>query len=393
MHKFIYVLIGTLTVFSFWYAGRILQRNGILFFRRKYWKVASLPIFFFCVFYGLRFGRLVDYNVYAERYDILGRNTIYGNYEPLFRYAVHYMSSLHIPYWIFILLCSFSFVLALFKYLKLEQHRLAMPFIFMLAFFTSGGIEQLIRWYLGAVFFLLALSYLRDKKFIFFIVLSIVSCFFHFGFIILVPFSLLLLYDKSIMSSKICLTLFLFSIFVGTTQMLLPYLEYLNFMSINDKAERYVEGMERLLSGGYHAGIQEKQLIGNIRDAFMYSFPLIIGHRLIEKKLISHSLYNIYKIAIIVYPIFVKVEILDRYAQVLMIMSVPLICGNAFSYLFRHFFEQKVLEQAVGIISLLGFLQTFFWKNLLSRDEWFKMLFIWDAEGRDALPINYFINF
>lgn len=66
----------------------------------------------FSVFYGLRFGRLIDYNhYYYFRYIEIEETPSYYDYEYLFTKFVYLLNYVGCPYWIFIYICSFLFVI------------------------------------------------------------------------------------------------------------------------------------------------------------------------------------------------------------------------------------------------------------------------------------------
>ena len=392
-YQIIYVTLGVLTFLSFLWAGIKYTRYDNYNFRRNYWKIAILPIIMFSVFYGLRFGRLVDYNVYAENYSEIGKNILYNNYEFLFRNVVHYMYNFDIPYWIFILLCSVIYVVSLFCYFKHEDNKDSMLFILFLGFFCSGGIEQLVRWYLAFSFFLFSLYFIRKENYFCFTCFSASAFLFHMGFLLLVPVSFLFLVNRSLISNKLSICMLIFSVFLGNTQYLTQFVQYISFLSINEKATNWVEIIGSVLNGDFHEGIRVASFYRQLMWVVMFSFPILLGDKLIEAGLLKHGILNIYKIAVVVYPIFTQVEILDRYSQVLILISVPVVCGKAFMFLYRNTHLFNTVEFILGCLSLLSFLYTFFWNKLLEREEWYMLLFIWDADGRESLPVYHFVNF
>ena len=92
--KSIFWIFSIVLLWSFAYSGKKLSQTQ---HDKSYWKYAALPILVFTSFYGLRFGRLIDYNLYEVRYQALG-NHLDDEYELLFQYLCHWGASFGIHY-------------------------------------------------------------------------------------------------------------------------------------------------------------------------------------------------------------------------------------------------------------------------------------------------------
>ena len=109
---------------------------------------------------------------------------------------------------------------------------------------------------------------------------------------------------------------------------------YLNILSLNDKSSQYVDSFSTLVTEGTkNIGIREIGITTQIRIILAYSFPFFFLERLKTKGL-QYWIINTYCIAVLIYPIFSKVEILDRYASLLMLVSIPVIVGMSFQLFF-----------------------------------------------------------
>ena len=78
--KLIYILLKILLFIVFCFSGSWLSKAKT---NKSYWMIAIVPMLAFAIIEGLRFGRLIDYNVYYFRYIDLGEG-IEQFYELLF---------------------------------------------------------------------------------------------------------------------------------------------------------------------------------------------------------------------------------------------------------------------------------------------------------------------
>lgn len=72
-----------------------------------------------------------------------------------------------------------------------------------------------------------------------------------------------------------------------------------------------------------------------------------------------------------------------------MLISVPIIAGMSFQVFFSEFNRWNLIMKWYGILSFIANVYPIF-SYLFGRTEWWYMLFIWDANGRNTLPLNYF---
>lgn len=359
---------------------------------KSYWKLAVFPIVTFTLFYGLRFGRFVDWNLYEERYRLLGVNPSNGDYELLFSYLCHWMASAGIHYQFLILLNVFLVIWAIMWFLESPSYRKSLIPIFLVFICSVIQLEQLIRWYFGVSLFVFSICFLTRKKYIQYIAFSICACLMHIGFLPLIFFFLgIYLIKARLLSSKLCIILFILSILVGHTNMLSWLNPYLNILAINEKTTLYIDGFSSLVTVGLKGdGVWTYDAAAKIRMFLAYSYSVFCLKKLIEEKGITIWMANLYSIAIIILPIFSTVEILDRYSGTLILISAPVVIGMSFSLFISNY---KRLSKPMKIYAFLSFLCAIYpLMNFFRRTDWWWMLFIWDANGRDALPINLFLN-
>ena len=384
--KLVFCIFSILLLWSFIYSGKRISRVQD---DKSYWKLAALPIIVFTLFYGLRFGRLIDYNLYAVRYYSLG-NHLDDEYELLFRYVCHWGASLGIHYQFLILLITFLIMFSAFYLFKNLKYRKSLFYILLIFLSIIAPIEQLVRWYFAAAFYIFAIFYFSKTDYVRFGLFGVWRCLTTIGFVPLIAFFIVVYYIPiQLIPSNICIILLIFSTFLGETKMLESVTPYLNILSLNDKSSQYVDSFSTLVTEGTKSiGIREIGITTQIRIILAYSFPFFFLERLKTKGL-QYWIINTYCIAVLIYPIFSKLEILDRYASILMLVSIPVIVGMSFQLFFSQFNKWNLAMKYFGILSFIANVYPIL-SNLFGRTEWWYMLFIWDANGRSILPLIYF---
>lgn len=384
--KFVFYIFSILLIWSFAYFGKKISHAR---HDKSYWKLATLPIIIFTLFYGLRFGRLIDYNLYAIRYYNLGKH-LDDEYELLFRYICHWGASLGIHYQFLILLSTFLVIFSVFCLFKNIKYRESLFYILIIFLFVVTPIEQLIRWYLAAAFYIFAIFYFLNHNYIRFGLFATCACLTHIGYVPLIVFFIAIyLIRIQLIPCYICIILLILTTFLGETKILDNLALYLNILSFNDKSSQYVDSFSQLVTEGSKGiGIREFDFTTQIKIILAYSFPFLFLREL-KAKGIQYWIINTYCIAILIYPIFSKVEILDRYVNILMLISAPIIAGMSFHLFFSKFNKWSLPMKWYGILSFIANIYPIL-SFLFSRTEWWYMLFIWDANGRSTLPLNYF---
>ena len=133
MVKVIYITLKLLEFIVFYISGKQLSKTKT---NKSYWTIAIFPILIFSIVEGLRFGRMIDYNLYAIRYFTLG-NGIEGvdkEYEPLFDFLFTGAYNIGLPYYMFIFLQCFLLIFSILHLYKNFKNSLpyALPIVLSL---------------------------------------------------------------------------------------------------------------------------------------------------------------------------------------------------------------------------------------------------------------------
>lgn len=390
---FVYIVIRFLTAFIFYSVGK---KMAITKNNKKYWSLAILPILSFTVLFGLRFGRLIDFNYYCDRYYEMGRNIDAGEYEYIFKNICHYMASIGIPYQFFIILCSLALVVAVFNFLKPYKEGIMWMGLLFLQF--NGGIEMLVRWSLAAVFFITGITYLKkmelheiDKRnaYLKYLIYSLITCNIHAGFFPLVFFFLIIWQFRFfIFKPYLILILFILSLFLGHPKIFQFLNDYVQLFDFSDKASYYSGSFETIISEGTKTGMTEYNILTQIRFFLLFSLPIYFLNDLFKLNKVSYQEINIWAIAIILYPILNRVEILDRYSHILNFYII-IINGITYWHCFKYFNKLSATKKIFLLLSVISMLYPYIVKTLDYKGYQY-MLFYWDSMGREKLPESLF---
>lgn len=388
--KIIYTTLWTINIFIFWKYGLKMSKYS----EKKYWHFALLPILSYGVFMGLRFGRMIDYNYYCERYYALANDINAEDYEPLFKWICHYLGQIGIPYYIFILLCDVFLIITLLAFLK--DYRKAMPFMLIIFLNECNLVENYIRWYLGVAFFLIYMynigqNEMTKANIVNAIISAICASSIHVGFVFLsIVFCAIRFIKFQLIPTKLCSLLFLFSLIFGSASILIYLEPYLSLLGIDERSSIYIDKFQNIISGEFGTlGIKEWSYFRIFRQFVAYSFGLYFLKRIVNYNKVSYMDINCFSIGLIIFPIFKQVEILDRFSSVFTLYSI-IILGSSYTYAMNNFRHLKQFEKLYFVVSMMFY----FWPmldNFRYRD-WYNLMYIWDANGLEKLPVIYFLN-
>ena len=223
---------------------------------KKYLKTAMPSIIIYTLNEGLRFGRGIDYNIYAKDFVYNTGNQYFENGDLGFRYIGMLLQSLGMPFQAFVLLMSFILILSVLIFIRnfKECAPFALP-LFLLLFYTAT--ENLMRWFLGFSFVLIGFSFIVQenkpiKNYIYFTLFSLLSFFFHFAIIIIpIIYIVLIRFKRPLLKPVVSISLFVLIALSFQTSIMLSLKEYLNvFSMLSDKSTFYIDNAEQWLTGG-----------------------------------------------------------------------------------------------------------------------------------------------
>lgn len=356
-----------------------------------YWKNAIWIMLSYSIVMGLRFGRMIDYNVYYERYVSLGRHFGYLDYEFLFNSVCWLMYQAGISYQGFIWFLSVLLMGAVLFLVK--DYKNYAPYICILFLWEAHNAELFIRWYMAFAFFIIAFVQYKHKSYKSAILFSTLAVTSHIGALLVVAsvFGLSFI-KKQLIPSMLVEILFVVSLIYGSVGLLEFLNPYISILGIDDRSAHYAESFNKIINGEY--GIvgftQTRSWTNFVRIILSYSFPIFFIPVLLKKNILTQLEANIFIVGVIVFPVLAQVEILNRFGEAFLFFSI-IVSSLSYGYVFSHRYQFSSLTIILSNISML----CNYWPVLsciINRRYWWEMLFVWDADGRNTLPLQLFID-
>lgn len=380
--QLIFSTIEFLIFVSLIYAGSKVSKIRNI---NSYWHYSSIAIIIYTLGKGLRFGRPVDYNLYCERYYDIGKYGIETSYEPLFQLICSFFNFINLPYFVFILFCSFMIIYSSFRIAK--PYYKAALFIFPLFLIVTYSSEMLIRWYLAFSFYLIGLDFFIKSNYTKSFLWFIASACIHFGIIVVILLTIIgNLYNKKILSPKIVVILFTLTMFIGDLQWLHFFDSFIYIFSINEKAAFYVDNYTNIIDGTWKDTFY-LELPKKIRLWLAYAIPIFYLNR--TRTNIPPIFYNLFFIGVISLPLFLQVEILNRYNDCFLFFAM-IVIGMFYKEMFMQF-KKLPTHLKIGLFISIFCIYWSAVSYIFDNRPWYNMLFIWDDfNNKEKLPLYLF---
>ena len=376
---FQFVILAFMMMATFVYSGYTITQKT---FKNRiatisYWKFVWPSIISYTIFMGLRYGRLIDYNIYYKRYNDIFHDI---DTDPVFSLIMKGFGTLGVEYPFFIAFTSFFFIFSFLLYLKNKQEilLLALPFFISECFMA----ENLIKWYFSFSICLISLYFFQKKKYITYLLIVLLAFFTHTGMmLVLIPFILLICVKRCIMPSKVCLALFVLASFIGNVNLLSILEPIMPYIGINEKLAAYAIQFDTIIKGQFGIlGIAEqKGFLEIIRNILSFAFPIMLAPKMIELRKITYYELNAFYIGVIIEPIFTQVEILGRISGAFHFFQI-VVSSYVYLYIFTRGIKLTPLYRQFSIVGFLCLL----WYSIryclgIGRDAIEDLRFIWDV--------------
>ena len=362
----------------------------------KYIKISMPSIIVYTLNEGLRFGRGIDYNLYAKDYFYNVGNSYFVDGDLAFRYVGIFLQSLGLPFQAFVILMSFFLIFSVVIFIRNVKD--CAPFAlpsFLFLFYSVT--ENLMRWFFGFSFILIGFSYIvADNKsirnYVFFAVYSIISFFFHYG-LILVPivYIILIQFKRPILKPFFSILLFILVGVFFQPKMLLFFKDYLigifGFL-LEERSSVYTSNIDQWLTSGSSILSLSFSIFSSKHIIGLYIVNIVLGYKLckyLNKQYIV--LYNFFLVGFIIFPAAKQIELLLRYQYLLSIYQF-IILGYIIDF---YFVSKKVqLNKILYLLSIVVYL--YFTLSIVRG--WFvynpeyKHLYIWNSNGEKFLDLQ-----
>lgn len=382
MEPYVYTFLLLIMLFALYKAGVSIQEKGTIFS-----VTVIIAILLYTFNEGLRFGRGIDYNLYALDYNSLSRYSIVLEWDLGFNLFTRILIVLGFPWQGCVLIISFIFIISAVLFLK--SYREVLPYALPLfIFFSLKETENMVRWYLGYSFILIALSFLfkEGKKMkIMFWGMSILACSIHMGlFPIPIIFYVVYILRRPLLSPFWVFILYLLIGFLFQTTYMLEFEDQANilfsyFGNVNDRFSNYSNNTELWLTSTY-SGLK-KSPFPTIQEIVFLFCIVYLGYYVTKNK--SRKLiyaYNLFVIGLLFNPVGKQIELAWRYDQVLMFFR-----GIVVAYIIKYIFLRNIYKVNLVIVVLSIIVCLNMGRKMLVTpfyDYPNHYLYVWDQHGR-----------
>lgn len=394
--RLIYILLHIFEIWMLFIAGKKMSQTKT---NRAYWKASLWAFVPYVIVLGLRFGHNIDWNHYSRRYSEMTAMD-WSTTEPIYNFVFYILNTNGIPYFVVI---SLQVIFFMFSFLLLAKHfRNCLYYVLPLLPVVAQSNDNYIRWYWAVSFVLIGFYILiSEKKNKLLKCLLLFTCGFavHNGsiaLILLIP-AYYWLQNKYLPPVISTIAIFV-SIFFLTIAIVKPLSELGTFIYLlggdvmdENKVASYLLKINDISEGGLSdvtgitsRGIRDKLII------FISFLPIILyGPRYLKRYKYGILYYNIFIVGAFLNPFFSTVEIFDRYSKMLLIFQA-IVAGIVYYMMLkdRHFRHNLKL---LCVLSMLCSFYPFARYSLLVEQE-YRMMYIWDANGREYINPDLYIN-
>lgn len=351
---------------------------------KKYWNIALIPIIFFTIEEGLRWGREMDWCVYYRVYDDIKKGIDTGH-EWFFQKMWYIISCIKTPYSLLVAFCSFFYITSLFYVIKPYKELVcyAVPLVVLMNAYSA---TNLIRWFLALSFLSLAMRDLINLHKLRSLLFLLLACFTHYGIFLLFPIILLIFRIKNeLLSPKFVIVIsFLLCIFFN--QSLLRHFTFIfDLFSGVSRFEHYQNDKVGWLIG------TASVISGNISpiQSVVKLIPIWImfgyGHKYITsiKKYRSNDsiyilLYNLSLVGILLNSIASGLELLGRYTYFFNVF-ICLLSSAGVIFLLQNK-RKNILDLIFLFIVFVYFIDKIFDFCMPLYDDIHLMQYVWDMQ-------------
>lgn len=363
-----YVLLHIMLLIVFYVYSKRIDRDPA-----RYWKIATVPIVFFALEEGLRWGRFIDWCAYYGLY-----NDVPHTWEFLFRNWWSLFNSLGVPYPVVITLCSLIYVVSLFFLFRPYAGLFSIFFPLIIAF-SALSAENFIRWYCALSVIFVSFRFLLDKRWLPFAVFACMVPLVHFGTVPLLILFILIVFIKRPISPMLTICLSIGCILFFNSSFLLRFTNVVDFMFGHvEKFTQYMNNVEGWITGsGQNSDMERKSMLVYLISMIPF-YCIIWGAHRIRKDLGTEYqiMYNLGALGVLVLSISSGLEILLRYAEIFY-PFLSLLCA----YVIKRLPRSKAVSYSTSRLLASMCYLFIIWKFIvfvrpLGREEF--MCYVWN---------------
>ncbi|WP_432205428.1 EpsG family protein (plasmid) [Cetobacterium somerae] len=271
-----------------------------------------IPVFFLTVYTGTRFNvGGYDYHVYKYFYELPAFQNPYG-YELFFVLFRDILKFIGLNYNYFLLFLSLISNFFIYKLFISYSSYPTLSFLIYLSTFYYWHNFTIIRNFIAILIFWISLKYIIERKFIVYISLITLACFFHKTAIILYPFYFLLNYR---FTKKSLILLYLFSFVINPLSFFI-FKFNISFLGLSERLNRYRHIVE-------HGNFFE------FSELFIFTIALIFFLKDYTNK--ENVIINLNVFALFIFITFYRFAIILRFLEYFRLgvfVGIPLLLFN-----------------------------------------------------------------
>lgn len=282
-----------------------------------FWKSSLIPMIFFALEEGLRYGREIDWCVYYNVYEDIKKGIDTGH-ELLFTLIWKFFGLMSVPYPVLITICSFLLIFSIFYLFKPYQRCLYL-IVPMVIIYCAYSATNLIRFFMGLSFLFISLRLFLDGKKTPSIIFMLCSVMTHVGLILLIPLLYGLNYVKRpLLRPKASITLCILLMFFFDKSILANFSFVFNLFQNVDRLSHYaIDGASWLVSNGDH-DFNDKTIGSMFASSIPLFFMIKYSYRLCMEKKETIIFYNYMLVGMFLKYIASGLELMGRYSLALL---------------------------------------------------------------------------
>lgn len=395
--RLIYILLHIFEIWMLFVAGKKMSRTKT---DRDYWKASLWAFVPYVMVLGLRFGHNIDWNHYSRRYSEMTTMDWSSTTEPIYNFVFYILNTNGVPYFVVI---SLQVAFFMYSFLLLAKYfRNCLYYVLPLLPVVAQSNDNYIRWYWAVSFILIGFYVLlseKKNKLLKCALLFVCGFAVHNGsivLILLIPayYGLQNRYLPPVVSAiAVFVSIFFLTIAVVKPLSDLATIIYMLGGDAMDesKVASYLLKVNDIAEGGLSevTGILGRGTRDNL-IMFMSFLPVIwYGPKYLKQYKYGILYYNLFVIGAFLNPFLGSVEIFDRYSKMLLIFQA-IVAGIVYYMMLKG----RPVNQNLKLFCVLSMLCCFypFARYSFLTDQDYRMMYIWDANGRESVDTDLYIN-
>lgn len=345
----------------------------------NFWQLAIIPIIYFVIIEGCRYGRGVDYLSYKYRFEHI--STLYESQKGflwlmqiLRNIGCNYVGAF-MTYALIFIVCNILFIRTTFK----KDEAQWMYLLMLLSMLIKS--EALIRQYIALPIIFVSFSAMFKRKWITALLLLFIAINIHSGTIVMYPLVLFFYFlFRNVISPKYIIPLLFMAYYIIPTgsfsNLGINFLSFFNLSTIgNEGLNTYIENSDRWLGAdSFIESAQQTQFTKTLQFIFD-ACTILVSYKALKIKSneIVATFFNIISIGFILERSFFGYEIFQRMTGQLYIMwFVPL--GYALYVYHQLQWTKEKSQMKLLLLIALGYQIVFYCRFIFLNP---KAMFIW----------------